>query len=124
MPSKYEYASYSSSTKGGADVGGIFEHADTNNDGVIDRSEFENLVSSYESTGGYDASSLRQAASYNADSNASWSRYGAEVRGVGLYYDPNPEIIRRGAPSGSQTYTQNIRVRFLQPPPVPPPGVS
>jgi hypothetical protein len=40
----------------------------------------------------------------------------------GLFQDPNPTVIRRANPSGVQTYQQNIRVRFLQPPPVPPPG--
>ncbi|CAF1457363.1 unnamed protein product [Rotaria sp. Silwood1] len=40
----------------------------------------------------------------------------------GLYQDPNPHVIRRPAPGGGVTYTQNIRVRFLQPPPVPAPG--
>ncbi|CAF1033659.1 unnamed protein product [Rotaria sordida] len=40
----------------------------------------------------------------------------------GVYQDPNPQIIRRPAPGGGVTYTQNIRIRFLQPPPVPPPG--
>ncbi|CAF1233428.1 unnamed protein product [Adineta steineri] len=40
----------------------------------------------------------------------------------GLFQDPNPQIIRRPAAGGVQTYTQNIRVRFLQPPPIPPPG--
>ena len=42
----------------------------------------------------------------------------------GLFKDPNPQVIRRAAQSGPQTYTQKILVRFLQPPPVPPPGVS
>jgi hypothetical protein len=41
-----------------------------------------------------------------------------------LYQDPNPQIIRRPAPGGNLTYTQHIKVRFLQPPPIPPPGVS
>ncbi len=41
-----------------------------------------------------------------------------------LYQDPNPEIIRRAAQNGQVTYTQNVKVRFLQPPPVPPPGVK
>ncbi|CAF0957106.1 unnamed protein product [Rotaria sordida] len=40
----------------------------------------------------------------------------------GLYQDPNPHVIRRPAPGGAQTYTQRVSVRFLQPPPVPPPG--
>ena len=72
----------------------------------------------------YDAAAVNQAASYTAETNAAWSRYGAEVRGAGLYFDANPQIIRRPAAGGVHTYTQNIKVRFLQPPPVPPPGVS
>lgn len=40
-----------------------------------------------------------------------------------LFLDPNPQIIRRQAQHGPLTYTQNVRIRFLQPPPVPPPGV-
>jgi hypothetical protein len=42
----------------------------------------------------------------------------------GLFRDPNPQIIRRPAQGGALTYTQNIKVRFLQPPAIPPPGVS
>lgn len=41
----------------------------------------------------------------------------------GLFKDPNPEIVRRPAPGGQQTYTQRVIVKFLQPPPVPTPGV-
>jgi hypothetical protein len=80
--------------------------------------------SSYETTGGYDITEINQAANYTADTNAAWCRYGAEVRGAGLYIDPNPEYIRRELSGGVQTYTQNIRLRFLQPPPVPASGVS
>ncbi|CAF1153121.1 unnamed protein product [Rotaria sp. Silwood1] len=40
----------------------------------------------------------------------------------GLYNDPNPQIIRRPAATGPIIYKQNVLVRFLQPPPVPPPG--
>ena len=72
---------------------------------------------------GFDATALSQAAGYTAETNAAWSRYGAEVTGAGLYVDANPQIIRRQA-TGVQTYTQNIKIRFLQPPPIPPPGVS
>jgi hypothetical protein len=173
----YEYSSYSSSGGAGGGAGGaLFQQADANQDGSIDRSEFSNFVSggagqvgvgvggasggyesaSYESSsfssaggaagvdvgldaaalggagyqsssfesssGGVDLAAVNQAASYTSESNAAWSRYGAEVRGAGLYVDSNPQIIRRQAPGGVQTYTQNIRVRFLQPPPVPPPG--
>jgi hypothetical protein len=42
----------------------------------------------------------------------------------GLYNDPNPQIIRRAAIGGAVTYQQKVLVRFLQPPPVPPPGVN
>ena len=42
----------------------------------------------------------------------------------GLYKDPNPQVVRRAALGGPQTYTQRISVRFLKPPPVPPPGVT
>jgi len=82
--------------------------------------------SSFESSSsgglGFDASTVSQAAGYTSETNAAWSKYGAEVRGAGLYVDANPQIIRRQAPGGVQTYTQNIKVRFLQPPAVPPPG--
>ncbi|CAF1279904.1 unnamed protein product [Adineta ricciae] len=40
----------------------------------------------------------------------------------GNFKDANPQIVRRPAIEGPVTLTQNIRVRFLQPPPVPPPG--
>ncbi len=63
-------------------------------------------ASSYESS-----SSTTQVEQYTTDAQ-------------GLFKDPNPQIIRRAAVGGVQVYTQNIRVRFLQPPPVPPPGVS
>jgi len=58
--------------------------------------------------GGYSASST-QVQQYATDAQ-------------GLFQDPNPQIIRRPAAGGVATYTQNIRVRFLQPPPVPPHG--
>ena len=145
--SRYEYSSYSSSSKGAADTSGLFAQIDTDGDGVIDRSELANYVAGsstnrtggrygsstyessgystvYESTSGLDASALERAASYTAESNSAWARYGADVRGVGLYYDPNPEVIRREVPGGVQTYTQNIGIRFLQPPPIPSPAVS
>ena len=42
----------------------------------------------------------------------------------GIFNDPNPQIIRRAATGNAVTYEQKILVRFLQPPPVPPPGVN
>lgn len=41
----------------------------------------------------------------------------------GLYNDPNPQIIRRPASEDAKIYMQRIFLKFLQPPPVPPPGV-
>ncbi len=42
-----------------------------------------------------------------------------------LFQDPNgPQIIRRRPIQGPLTYRQNVSVRYLQPPPLPPPGVS
>lgn len=55
-------------------------------------------------------------------SSASTTTYATDAQG--LYKDPNPEVVRRPAPGGTQTYTQRVSVRFLQPPPVSPPGVS
>ena len=40
-----------------------------------------------------------------------------------IYHDPCPRLLRRAAPEGPITYQQKISVRFLQPPPLPPPGV-
>jgi hypothetical protein len=143
--SSYESSSYSSTGGAGGDFGaaGSFG-ADA---GAAGASSFESSSfaagagfdagaaggsnfqssSSFESGSagaGYDVTTVSQAASYTAETNAAWSQYGAEVRGAGLYVDANPQIIRRPAAGGIQTYTQNIKVRFLQPPPVPPPGVS
>jgi len=42
-----------------------------------------------------------------------------------LFQDPNgPQVIRRPPIQGPLTYRQNVSVRYLQPPPLPPPGVS
>lgn len=40
-----------------------------------------------------------------------------------LYQDPNPpQVIRRPPAQGPVTYQQKVSVRYLQPPPLPPPG--
>ncbi|CAF4346204.1 unnamed protein product, partial [Rotaria sordida] len=85
-------------------------------------------LSGYESYAGSaglvgDASLYLGGASYDAGSLAiNQVQYASDAQG--LYQDPNPTIIRRAAPGGVHTYTQNVQLRFLQPPPVPPPGVS
>ncbi|CAF5139335.1 unnamed protein product, partial [Rotaria sp. Silwood1] len=68
-----------------------------------------------------DASLVAGGAAFDSATLAATQvQYAADAQG--LYQDPNPHIIRRANPTGVQTYTQNIRVQFLQPPPVPPPG--
>jgi hypothetical protein len=42
---------------------------------------------------------------------------------VGVYKDPNPQIIRRTIAEAPVTYDQKVLVRYLQPPEVPAPGV-
>lgn len=113
--SSFESSSYSagSGLEAGAVGGANFQSA-----------SWESSSSGGAAAGGADLTAINQAASYTAETNAAWSKYGAEVRGAGLFVDANPQIIRRQAPGGVQTYTQNIKVRFLQPPPIPPPGVS
>jgi hypothetical protein len=81
--------------------------------------------SSYESSGYGGGAGLAVGQGYGASSSAfssesSVQQYATDAQG--LFIDQNPQIIRRPAAGGVQTYTQNIKVRFLQPPPVPPPG--
>ena len=90
---------------------------------------------------GYGAASGFDASSYGASGAVGGGSYGASSNDYsssssttavqtyatdaqGLFRDSNPQVVRRPAPSGPVTYTQNIRVRFLQPPPIAPPGVS
>jgi hypothetical protein len=76
---------------------------------------------------GYGAAGLAGDAGYNVSSSNYSSSSAVQTYATdaqGLFQDSNPQVIRRPAPGGNVTYTQNIRVRFLQPPPVPPPGVS
>jgi hypothetical protein len=63
------------------------------------------------------------SASYASSSEAS-SVQQYETDAQGNYKDSNPQVVRRPAQTGPLTYSQNIKVRFLQPPAVPPPGVS
>jgi hypothetical protein len=92
-------------------------------------------ASSYESysssvgNAGADLGAVGGSVQY-VDAGSSSASYGAQSTAVqtyetdaqGLFRDHNPQVIRRPAPGGGVTYTQNIRVRFLQPPPVPPHG--
>ncbi|CAF4281882.1 unnamed protein product, partial [Rotaria magnacalcarata] len=85
---------------------------------------FAGGASSYESSSssaGFSGGDAGGAAfGSSGSSGAVVSQYATDAQG--LFKDPNPQIIRRAAAGGVQTYTQNIKVRFLQPPPIPPPG--
>ena len=69
-----------------------------------------------------DAMGRISAASSSIEVNNGQLQYPTNAQG--LFQDPNPQVIRRPAPEGPVTYTQNIKIRFLQPPAIPPPGVS
>ncbi|CAF0806886.1 unnamed protein product [Adineta steineri] len=128
--SGYESSSFSSSTgygaaglAGGAGYGaaGLAGGAGYGAGGLSGGSGYE--ASGFSSSAGYGAAG--GAAGYGASSSESVNttsvqRYATDAQG--LFQDSNPQIIRRPAPGGPLTYTQNIRVRFLQPPPIPPPG--
>ena len=116
--SSFESSGYSLAGAAGESDGSNFHTAK-----IVRGNVLESTVH-HPDAGGFEGSNVSQAGNYTAEMNAAWSRYGAEVRGAGLYVDSNPQVIRRPAAGGVQTYTQNIKVRFLQPPPVPPPGVS
>ena len=87
-----------------------------------------NYESNYEQQG-FSNAAVASGAEYNAgafqqssSSGVAATTYATDAQG--LFKDPNPEVIRRPAAGGLQTFTQRVMVRFLQPPPVPPPGVS
>ncbi|CAF1464107.1 unnamed protein product [Didymodactylos carnosus] len=100
--SSFESSSYSSGA--GVDVAGLAGGA-----GGAYGAEYSAV------SGG--AGGLLQGGSYSTEST-SVQRYATDAQG--LFQDSNPQIIRKPAPGGGVTYKQNILVRFLQPPPVPP----
>jgi hypothetical protein len=67
-------------------------------------------LSNYEASLGYGSSNGSGAQTYPTDAQ-------------GLYLDPNPIIIRRSLPVNEVSYKQRVIIRYLQPPPIPPPGV-
>jgi hypothetical protein len=96
-------ASYENDTSFRADAHTVFDRMDLNRNNVIERSEFNQFTS-----GG---SSADYVSIYRTDDR-------------GFFLDPNPEIITRIDPGPVPTYTQKITIRYLQPPPLPPMGVS
>jgi Ca2+-binding EF-hand superfamily protein len=103
-------ASYESDASYGAGANTVFDHMDLNRNNVIERSDFNHYAS-----GGSTAADTSSTTNYV-------SRYRTDNRG--FFLDPDPEIIVRPDPGPAPTYTQNITIRYLQPPPLPPVGVS
>jgi len=89
-----------------------------------DQSSVGGIQGEYEANIGSNSNlTAASSSSYEASSSqTNVQQYATNAQG--LFQDPNPQVIRRPAQGGQVTYTQNIRVRFLQPPPIPPPGVN
>ena len=122
----YESSSYESSSSGAGLAGGL-DASFAAGAGAGGAGSYES--SSFSSSAGYggDAAVVNAgaagASSFESSSSTTQvQQYATDAQG--LFQDPNPQIIRRAATGAVQTYTQNIKVRFLQPPPIPPPGVS
>jgi hypothetical protein len=75
----------------------------------------ETFLGSFDANG-YNSNSFEQ------QSSSVTTNYATDAHG--LYNDPNPHIIRRPALGDAKVYTQRVLLKFLQPPPIPPPGVS
>ena len=69
-----------------------------------------------------EASEQSSAATIQTNSSQQTNEYLSRTE-TNLFNDPNPQIVRRAATEAPVTYQQKILVRFLQPPPIPPPGV-
>ena len=90
--------------------------------------EINGVQTSYQSNSrvgyGFEQNEASLDSSVNFQEQASTVRSNYATDAQGFYRDPNPEIIRRPALGDSQVYTQRVYVKFLQPPPLPPPEVS
>lgn len=72
-------------------------------------------------TAGLSAADAASANFSSSSQSTSVQQYQTDEQGN--FKDPNPQVVRRPAQGGPLTYSQNIKVRFLQPPAAPPPGV-
>lgn len=107
--SSYEQTSYSTSPGG---VSGGFEGA------TVVEGDASNAAAAGATAG---ASSSSTFETTTTTTQQQVQQYATSPEG--LFQDPNPQIIRRPAQGGQITYTQNVKIRFLQPPAIPPPGV-
>ena len=128
------YQSSSSTAEYGAGASGLYRDAaylGAGNNLVAGGGEYYSSSASSSSYGGAGNSGFEQqglasgsvgASSFEQQSSSvATATYATDAQG--LFQDPNPEVIRRPAREGAQNYIQRVVVRFLQPPPVPPPGV-
>jgi hypothetical protein len=124
--SSFESSSYDASgTGGGLERDVTYAGAGYGDAGYGSSAYESSYRSSVGNIGGAARVSNNDAASANyssASRSSSVQQY--ETDAQGHYKDSNPQFVRRPAQGGPVTYTQNIKVRFLQPPAVPPPGVS
>ncbi|CAF1140546.1 unnamed protein product [Rotaria sordida] len=126
----------------GNETGTLFIHNDTNQDGNINRTEYESTTSRcnrYNYGGHYYDGSERTTdryASYGTTATGcewtndtaihtnSLEETNAYLRRStsDLFIDSSPQMIRRTTSESPITLEQRITVRYLQPPPVPEPG--
>jgi hypothetical protein len=129
--STFQSSSYDTSTSGGA-VGADLGYIDAGYglpayESSSYRSSVGNIggnLGNVNVSGGAGISGTDSASTNYSSVSRSSSVQQYETDAQGNFKDSNPQVVRRPAPSGPVTYTQNIKVRFLQPPAVPPPGVS
>ncbi len=110
------YSNYESKSSTGYGVGGGNNKYSSLSYGGLGLQSLSGASFTNGGGGGYNSSSFGQK------SSSLTSIYATDAQG--LYQDPNPQVVRRPALGGNQTYTQRVTVKFLQPPPLPPPGVS
>jgi hypothetical protein len=132
--SSFRASTYESSAGGGGGLGGDVVYGGAGLGGAgFGSSAYESSYRSSVGNIGDDISNVNvigtagissadaASARYSRSQSTNIQQY--ETDAQGNFKDSNPQIIKRPAPSGPLTYTQNIKVRFLQPPAVPPPGV-
>ena len=119
-------APYGSAFYETSNYGGDLAYGGTNYNGVSSDSAYRSSVSNMTTdsmsrnvSGGISSGDAVYRASIA--NTANFQQY--ETDAQGLFKDKNPQVIRKPAAEGPLTYQQNIQVRFLQPPAVPPPGV-
>ncbi|CAF1336412.1 unnamed protein product [Didymodactylos carnosus] len=118
--SNYEASSSYSGGPFAGDAGYYTAGASLGGTGYSGYDSSVSYLNGYDGGVGYNTSALYGGShdgGYGSHTTSGWA-----TDAQGLYQDSNPQIIRRPAPGGGVTYKQNILVRFLQPPPVPPPG--